>query len=153
MKTRRSCLFLLVGAFLILGPIGWYLGFVPLGSGTARAGLRHALDLKVLPSSVRINSSGSESWTDYKFEADFDIDPAQFDKIFEGRDFIQEELFPHDERTTRAVRIPDYSGFPIAAVWGWSHRPPDLREGDYGSGCAIWANASRTRAFLRYTAD
>lgn len=54
---------------------------------------------------------------------------------------------------TYALRIPDYAGFEIDAIWRWSHRPPGLRDGQRGPDCVIYANKERDRVFIRYTAD
>lgn len=153
MKKRRSCLTVLVCGFVAFAAYTWYQGFVPLASGEAKAGIRHALDLGILPSSVRVNASGSESWTDYIFEADISISPAQFDRLLSGRAFAQDSDPYFRGKMTDAYRIPDYSGFEIDGVWSWSYRPPDLREGDHGSACTIYASKSRDRAFILYTAD
>lgn len=153
MNKRRSCLTVLVCGLVAFTAFAWYHGFVPLASAEARSGLRHALDLGILPSSVRVNASGSESWTDYIFEADISISPAQFDRLLSARAFAKESDPFFRDKMTEAYRIPDYSGFEIDCVWSWSYKPPDLREGDHGSSCTVYANKSRDRAFILYTGD
>ena len=55
-------------------------------------GLRHALNLEGLPSSVRIKGFGGESWTDYLFEADIRIDPEEIPELLKGREFSGPQL-------------------------------------------------------------
>lgn len=153
MKKHRSCLLILICGFVALASFAWYHGFIPIASGSAKAGIRHALNLKLLPFSTQVNVSGSESWTDYIFEADLSIAPDQFDRLLSGRQFEQDTGTGFREEMTTAGRISDYSGFEIDAIWSWAHRPPNPSEGDHGSGCVIYVNKTRDRVFIRYTAD
>ncbi|MGJ8655542.1 MAG: hypothetical protein ACSHX6_03750 [Akkermansiaceae bacterium] len=87
MKKRKWLFRIFLLGLIILTPLAWYHGFIPVASGKTKAGLRHALQIKLLPSSMKINSSGSESWTDYILEADCTIKPEQFNSLIAGRKF------------------------------------------------------------------
>lgn len=153
MKKRRSILIILICVIVAFASLAWYHGFIPIASGPVKAGVRHALNLTLLPSSTQVNASGSESWTDYIFEAELSISSDQFDRLLSGREFEEDTETRLRKGMTNAYRISEYSGFEIDAIWSWSHRPSDLREGDHGSSCIVYANKARDRVLIRYIAD
>ena len=145
---------ILIIGLIILAPLAWYLGLIPIATGPARAGIRHALNLKVLPSSIRINASGSESWADSIIEADLEINPEQFDSLMSNRKFEQEDMDRiGGSSMTSAYRIDSYSGFEADTTWVWSYQPPDMNQYDHGAKCTLYVNNARDRVFLRFTAD
>ena len=150
-KRRGSCLKIILLAVVGAVFFAWYLGFVSIASGPARAGIRHALNLKFLPLSLRVNSSGTESWTDYIFEADFQIDPQSLDSLLAGRSFVLEETSFYQGRKTTAQRINSYQGFPISEMWS-CHYPAE-RQGDQGTTCTFYTNRQRDRVFISYMTD
>lgn len=151
MKRRRFFAGLLA-LLTSCASLAWYYGFLPFLGGPERAGVRHALNLYMLPIGTTINASGVESWTDYIFEADLSVSPQRFESFLTGRHFKRHDLASHSEPTT-AYRIDNYQGFPATESWSWSYRPKDLKEGDYGSRCTIYTNAQHDRIFILYTAD
>ena len=100
-----------------------------------------------------MNSSGVESWTDYIFEVDISIDPASFEELLEGRDFIVSKHLMYGMQSTEAYWIPGYSGFEVSEVWHWEDVPEDTPEGGIGTRCTIYTNSERNRAFVRYSSD
>ena len=153
MKKNRGCLFTAFVAVIVAFVWAWYSGLIPIGDSQARAGLRHAVDLRMLPSGVTVNSSGVESWADYIFEVDISIDPASFEELLEGRDFIVSKHLMYGMQSTEAYRIPGYSGFEVSEVWHWEDVPEDAPEGGIGTRCTIYTNSERNRAFVRYSSD
>lgn len=146
-KGNRSCLITL-GAFLVfILCFAWYFGFIPVGESGPKAGLRHALDLKVLPSSVEIVGHGGESWTDYLFVADLRISPDQFPELLTGRDF---EPYQHYLETIEESWISNFEPLPVAESWEW---PANDDDDSFVARCSIHTNADRTRVFVRYVSD
>ena len=153
MKKLRGLLYIALPLMIALFAVAWYFGMVPVGAGPARANLRHAVNLKILPSGVKVNSSGMEAWTDYIFEADICIDPNNFEKLLDGRDFELSKNLMYGVDFTRAYRIPDYTGFKVSEVWYWEDVPADAPEGGIGSRCTVYTNQERNRVFIRYSSD
>ena len=152
LKKRRRRLVALFVAIALLAA-AWYWGLVPVASSSARASLRHAMDLKMLPSGVEVNSSGMEAWTDYIFEADISINPDSFEKLLAGRDFQKSMNKMYGVEFTRAYNMPGYQGFRVAEVWYWEDVPADAPEGGIGSRCTVYTNEKRNRVFISYSSD
>ena len=141
---------LIIIGLSVLTPLAWYHGFIPIASGKARSGIRHALDLRTLPSSMRINSSGSESWADYILEADCSISPIDFNSLLSGRDYEQDSVLYAGDRFTNAVRIKDYEGFAVDTMWTWTYKSPDM---DILAECKLYTNKARDRVYIRFISD
>lgn len=78
---------LLAGVAIAVVAFAWYLGLVPLFDGSERAELRHALGVRILPSSVKILTASTDAWTDYIFRAEFSVSPADFEKLLRVRPY------------------------------------------------------------------
>lgn len=148
MKNRRRSYRLVVAsaAVLLLSSIS-YLAFVVVTNSGPKAKLRHALDLKALPSSVEIVGHGGESWTDYLFVADLRVAPDQLPELLKGRDFVPCQQRPG---TTHESWIPDFQPLSVAEGWQWQ---TDDKDGSPFARCTIQTNTDRTRVLVRYVSD
>ncbi len=146
-KTKRSCLIALVVVLAILSPFAWYLGLIPVGDSGPKAGLRHALNLKILPSSLEIVGSGGESWTDYLFVADIRVSPNQFPELLKGRNF---EPYDHYLETIEESWIQNFEPLHVTESWSW---PANGDNDNPGARCTVHSNKERSRVFVRYISD
>lgn len=140
-RGSKSCLLIFLGvAGLLIGVL--YL----LAAEYSKSGLKHALNLERLPGSTRIEGTGGESWTDYLFEADIEIDPAEFQMLLTGRKFEPGIWKPNEIDTDWIL------GFVPMAVdehWRWDSN----KEEGISAGCSIFVNDDRSRVFVRYISD
>jgi hypothetical protein len=146
-KKKRSCVFALIGLFVLVFSFAWYLGLIPVGNGGPKAGLRHALNLKILPCSLEILGSGGESWTDYLFVADIRVSPNQFPELLKGRNF---EPYEHYQEMIEESWIQNFEPPHVTESWSW------LANGDNdnpGARCTVHSDKERSRVFVRYISD
>ncbi len=153
MKWLRRIRFVCLCGSPLLLAFAWYLGFIPIAEGPARSGLRHALDIRMLPSSTTVISSGSDMWTDYIFHAEVTIEPGELQELLSGREFSHDPKHPFLGQNTHASLIDGYVGFPIHEYWTWSGEPMEPKLGDYGPRCDVYVDASGSRVLVNYGAD
>ena len=145
---RRWKLLITVGLLLsILCLAGRNVGFF---GGRDAAAIRHALDLKVLPRSLKIVGTGGESWTDYLFEADLSIQPSDIDHLVSGRNFESYEEFRTE---TDPYMMRSHKPFQINSALRWTEAPPYRGDVSIPAECTVFINEEQDRVFLRFTAD
>ncbi len=105
--------------------------------------LKHALNLKPLPSSVGVRKWGGESWTDYLYVAVITIDEEDYEELLKGRKFRRQHW--HEE-----VMEPSYiSGFsPMRVDEQFSWSPRKSR-----ASCTVTFFEGYTQAYVEYMAD
>ena len=151
MSKRTRYVLITLGALIVVAFAWlWYHGWIPLASGPARAGIRHALKIPILPGSLRINHSYKESWTDYTFEAQFDIDPADFPRLLQGREYVHSSDPPHDSGY-HPDRMDGGWVYTDKGLWGWPSA--NLKSEEMDPTCTIYTTAERDRVFLSYMAE
>ncbi len=146
-KMKKTSLHtrLLITAGIACVCSAWYLGLIPLFSGPARSGVRHALSVKLLPPSARINHSESTCWTDYLFKADLSLAPTDLTYLLSGRSFTMNPRASKLGSTTDKLCAFPGQGFEIACVWTWSNGS--------SADCTIYANEDRDRVLVDYSSD
>ena len=142
-KTKRSRLIAFGVVLAILMPFAWYF----IADQYAKAGLRHALSLRFLPTSLKIVGSGGESWTDYLYVADIRISPEQFPELLEGRGF---EPYRDHRETIEETWIRDFHPLQVTESWSW---PPWGSDESFDARCTVHTDQTRSRVFVRYISD
>ena len=147
MKRRRLpfVTLLLSISFTAVFSYAWHQGFVPVKASMGCAGVRAALNLKWLPWSVGINSTHSVILPDYIFEADFQIDPKDFDKLLTGRSFVR-RTFPPE--ITRAYFIQNYQGFECSESWTWDVSLASKNDRNFDSRSVLFTNGAHNRVLV-----
>lgn len=133
--------------------LAWYIGLIPIADGPARSGLRHALSLRVLPSTLRIVESGGYSFKDYAFQADITIAPEEFEVLLSGREFSNVSAEHITNGDSVANLIEKHDSFVIDSVWDWSSPNAERKLGDYGPQCTVYSDKDRHRVLITYGAD
>lgn len=141
-SRKKTGLVIAVAVIILLCSAGLY-------SQGPRATLRRALDLRVLPRSVRIVEHHTDIWTDYIFAASITLDPKDLETLLSERDFEKsnEPLFGLFFQA-----LPTYQSFLAHEGWRWQAEN-NTRDEVLPPTCIIVTNESHTQAFIQCIAD
>lgn len=159
---RKLCQYALILLGIVMGiaALGWFFGMFPPTPWESKSGLKHALNLERLPSSIEINSVGITAFTDYGFHADITMDPAELDKVLAGREYenVRErfsELLETGTVKPSSIQLKLDShasgAFPVGDVWEWSE--PHPVEGRLPSICRVVVSDDRRRVLVTYLSE
>lgn len=134
---------------LILICLIWYMGLLPSFDGPARAGVRHALNLRVLPWGTSVRDFSHDAWTDEVIEVDLSLQPQRFEQFLKGRKFVPEIVIA-PMMSDSFSRMQERDPFRVAEIWSWSFQDP---AGGFGAKCSLYVSEKRDRMMVVYLSD
>ncbi|MFK7803930.1 MAG: hypothetical protein AB8G95_20015 [Anaerolineae bacterium] len=141
-NRKRVWLVIVVITVILLCSAGQY-------SQGPRATLRRALNLRMLPLSVRIEGYHKDIWTDYIFVASITMNPEDIESLTAGRHFKKSS-----SPTNYFVfnMLPNYESFSAHEDWSWQAKG-NYDDQIFAPHCVIETNEAQDQAFVACLAD